>query len=34
MNGLPGPYIKDFMKRLGHSGVYDDKPQFHLVEFV
>jgi inosine triphosphate pyrophosphatase len=22
MNGLPGPYIKDFMKNLGHSGGY------------
>ena len=20
MNGLPGPYIKDFMKNIGHAG--------------
>jgi inosine/xanthosine triphosphate pyrophosphatase family protein len=22
MNGLPGPYIKYFLKELGHSGTY------------
>jgi len=23
LNGLPGPYIKDFLKKLGAKGVYD-----------